>query len=115
MSPTPEQLKARKDWVAALRSGRYAQIQRKLHNEEGFCCLGVGCDLVNPNGWNEHPGMFHFGRYGCDMPDEVLEVYGISPEQHGRLMTMNDREGKTFPEIADYIESTLIAPFEVSA
>ena len=33
-------------WVEALRSGKYMQTQGTLRNGEGFCCLGVLCDIV---------------------------------------------------------------------
>lgn len=32
-------------WVAALRSGEYAQTVGYLQTEHGHCCLGVLCDL----------------------------------------------------------------------
>ena len=34
-------------WLKALRSGEYAQTNGALSNEEGFCCLGVLCDIKN--------------------------------------------------------------------
>jgi hypothetical protein len=37
------EIKAR--WVAALRSGEYQQTTGNLRTENGFCCLGVLCDL----------------------------------------------------------------------
>jgi len=33
-------------WVAALRSGEYQQGRNFLRTDEGFCCLGVLCDLA---------------------------------------------------------------------
>lgn len=33
-------------WIPALRSGEYNQTQTRLHDENGYCCLGVACDLV---------------------------------------------------------------------
>lgn len=51
-------------WVAALRSGEYAQTQGRLgeKNLEGgnaFCCLGVLCDLYREEygtlAWKEPP------------------------------------------------------------
>jgi hypothetical protein len=33
-------------WVAALRSGEYAQCQDLLNDGKGFCCLGVACDVA---------------------------------------------------------------------
>lgn len=32
-------------WLKALRSGEYKQTIRFLHTKEGFCCLGVLCDI----------------------------------------------------------------------
>lgn len=41
-----------KSWIEALRSGKYKQSKGCLHtytgeadDEEGFCCLGVACDV----------------------------------------------------------------------
>lgn len=34
-------------WIAALRSGEYEQGKNKLRGSEGFCCLGVLCDLYS--------------------------------------------------------------------
>lgn len=35
-------------WIEALRSGKYQQSRKYLHDENGFCCLGVLCDLREP-------------------------------------------------------------------
>jgi hypothetical protein len=40
-----------KKWVKALRSGKYNQTQSVLHDNDGFCCLGVACDIKDPDGW----------------------------------------------------------------
>jgi len=32
-------------WLAALRSGNYAQTRGALRRTDGFCCLGVLCDV----------------------------------------------------------------------
>ena len=32
-------------WIDALRSGEYTQAQSKLYSGDGFCCLGVLCDI----------------------------------------------------------------------
>lgn len=32
-------------WLSALRSGEYPQTRYTLRNENGFCCLGVLCDV----------------------------------------------------------------------
>lgn len=37
-------------WVEALRSGEYAQAQTRLVTSDGYCCLGVLCDLAVKSG-----------------------------------------------------------------
>lgn len=39
-------------WVHALESGEYQQGKGFLHpTPDTYCCLGVMCDLADPNGW----------------------------------------------------------------
>ena len=43
-----------KRWIAALRSGEYAQGKGYLRtHDDTFCCLGVLCDVVDPSKWKE--------------------------------------------------------------
>lgn len=100
-------------WTAALRSGKYQQAKRYLHTDGGYCCLGVLCDLIDPTGWREGPNKrvsdFEYGgdsRYQ-NPPAKVVEQAGIDWTAVNRLMDMNDDEGKSFVQIADYIEATL--------
>ena len=37
-------------WVAALRSGEYEQAFNYLRTDDGFCCLGVLCELAVQDG-----------------------------------------------------------------
>jgi hypothetical protein len=102
-------------WVAALRSGAYKQGQKQLRREgDFFCCLGVLCDLVSPNGWlpgyyDSDQGGAYFGYgYGANtnssMPsDAMLADVDLPGVIASDLATMND-EGNTFAVIADYIE-----------
>lgn len=39
------QAEVKAKWVAALRSGEYAQGRSQLRADDRFCCLGVLCDL----------------------------------------------------------------------
>ena len=41
-----------KKWVAALRSGKYEQAKGWLREGDKFCCLGVACDLFDPDEWH---------------------------------------------------------------
>ena len=36
----------RERWIEALRSGKYEQTQNNLRDVNGYCCLGVLCDVI---------------------------------------------------------------------
>lgn len=91
-------------WVEALRSGRYKQEKGALlvqaSGGAGYCCMGVLCEIVD--------GLPPFK--GQVFPTETtwktcggLELMGLE----NTLSLMNDQEGKTFPEIAQWIEENL--------
>lgn len=38
-------------WIVALKSGKYQQSCSSLHDEKGFCCLGVLYDVIDSSRW----------------------------------------------------------------
>ena len=104
-------------WVRALRSGQYEQTKGILHNNQGYCCLGVLCDLYAKEHdveWQEpHEDNSFYTMNGCGstLPDVVVEwadVEDTSPDVtfKGRVISLanlND-SGKTFDQIAQVIE-----------
>lgn len=101
-------------WVEALRSGEYPQCQGMLHSKDGgYCCLGVAAtvagykidrhrdEVVRPNGSIDE------SSYGA------LEDFGLLSSVRGPLIEMNDR-GKSFAEIADYIEANISSDAEAA-
>lgn len=117
-----QDIKAR--WVAALRSGEYAQTQMALKDSAGHCCLGVLCDLfakeagikrwsadtlsdrvegacLHHTGDGELPGARVVIWSGLD-PDIKVTINGDCRPLFGH----ND-DGRTFAEIADAIEAQL--------
>lgn len=104
-------------WLNALRSGEYQQTRGFLRTSEGFCCLGVLCDLYakeTGTEWGEYQGKFKNSSFLGEiatLPPKVIKWSGIvqaNPyfENVGSLVSLND-EGKEFPEIADVIEEYL--------
>ena len=116
-------------WVAALRSGEYKQTKGYLHNEEGYCCLGVLANLwAKEKGleWKNSDGVYAMD--GCEMqlPSGVVNWAGLptddpyvnTPEGMNsetgdlvRLIELNDGgtldfTSLTFAQIADIIENT---------
>jgi hypothetical protein len=43
-SKVPSEIKEK--WLFALKSGNYKQIQERLSSPEGYCCLGVLCEVL---------------------------------------------------------------------
>ena len=104
-------------WVSALRSGDYQQTKYYLHTGDGFCCLGVLCDLYGKEHnveWNlaNNGNNYEFQDRPSCPPFSVTEWAGIvssNPYICSRSFTLaelNDN-GSTFNEIADLIEEHL--------
>lgn len=96
----------RQKWIDALKSGRYKQGKSALKNKHGgYCCLGVACDIVDPNGW-KCGGFWRYGEmmYMTSPPEDVRRMIGITLSTQGQLILMNDFDGKSFFEIAEYLE-----------
>lgn len=104
-------------WLSALRSGDYQQTQLKLHTDDGFCCLGVLCDLYGKEHnveWNlvedEDHNYYMFQDKKACLPPSVVEWAGVESRNpvicETPLAELND-DGSTFNEIADLIEKHL--------
>lgn len=106
-------------WVAALRSGQYKQGQGALckinGKERRFCCLGVLCDLGKSKSWVPSPlaedgQMLAFHQDGrgwvASLPSRIAKQINLNGDEHAILVQMND-SGKSFKEIADWIEENL--------
>ncbi len=95
-------------WVTALRSGKYLQTQGSLYKENKYCCLGVLCEVMGlPRDWEDgsyyyYSTQYHWERSDTSVPEPVLPM-----EEQNRLIRLNDEEGCTFSEIADWIEANL--------
>lgn len=114
--------KWKKRWVKALRSGKYKQDTGQLKSNEGFCCLGVLCDVVSKypksgGGGSWIDGDFKFGNdsNGGVVPRTVRAVVGLTegnPEvaSGGKKLSLsmwNDERGFTFEQIANIVEREL--------
>lgn len=76
-------------WVAALRSGAYRQIFDHVIGGTPWdrCAVGVLTSLPSTTGYPS--------------------TYFLTDKELSKVLDMNDRERKTFAEIADYVEANL--------
>jgi hypothetical protein len=109
-------------WIDALRSGWYDQGSEKLRSVQGYCCLGVLCDLYTQEtkmvGWefrgldeNTHQttDYWYFDGESEFLPESVKEWAGL-PVANPNVrvdVTENDDEDDWFynDEIANLNDS----------
>lgn len=96
--------------VEALRSGDYEQCEKTLHDGKDFCCLGVLCDLKEDTEWiaTSFPKRFavnHKSGNTAFLPSHIIQWAGTSDHVNSTLSVLNDIKGKSFNEIADYVEA----------
>jgi hypothetical protein len=109
--------------VEALLSGNYKQCKGHLRQNDGFCCLGVACDVARKHGnlrntrWHVcglKSGIYTFSGSTTFLPPKVAEWLGtdcIDPcviygGQVKRLSALND-DGVPFNMIAGLIINQL--------
>lgn len=96
----------KQEWIDKLRGGKYKQGVLALCDDwRKHCCLGVLCRVLKIKNITSGVGSGNVGiiEHAYNSIDEV-----IGPDNARTLMIMNDTEGKTFPEIADWIETNII-------
>lgn len=112
------ELKAK--WLTALRSGEYQQTQGRLYRPNpvlmsdleptpypsGYCCLGVLALCAGKTVEDMSRSVNHnLMDVGMGKWDEGS--VGIDPDAEDYLTDMNDKEQKSFAEIADWVEANL--------
>lgn len=111
MKLTQEQVKNRKRWVKALRSGKYTQERGYLRIGRGYCCLGVLCDIQNKGKWSlssdqfEEVPVYEFSGTGVYSPSRAISksVNVYLKDGYMTFDVLNDDYGMSFDEIADVI------------
>lgn len=92
-------------WVTALRSGEYGQTTRLLTDfNDNYCCLGVLCKTLNVS--DEDIGYNNKSCIAFGQGSIVGIPKGLDEGLHKILTEMND-SGKSFSEIADWIEENV--------
>lgn len=68
-------------WLDALRGGKYPQTRAVLRRPDevgnGFCCLGVLCDISGEGGWDMENALSHEGIGYITRADGIIRE-GIS-------------------------------------
>ena len=112
-------------WLEALRSGKYQQAINQLRKDDGYCCLGVLCELhrkEHNKQWtkNKRTDALEYCEEASDLPEAVMEWAGLDESNPTVTVTLTETEcenesslayqndqGMPFEEIADLIEQQL--------
>ena len=109
----------KRKWVAALRSGKYAQGQGFLKDEDGgYCCLGVLCSIfakekskLGVKFIGESDGTWSFMGSGATLPVVVADWAGLDNVDPTigpvTAVGLNDDQYRSFRYIARMIEKYL--------
>lgn len=100
-------------WVEALRSGEFEQTDDSLQDRDGFCCLGVLCEIhpaiVQSKRSDLEEGIYYKMYGGNNESDTQLPTIKVLTQNtQFKLMQLNDA-GESFSKIADYIEKNIKA------
>lgn len=107
----------KKEWVKRLRSGKYTQSESFLRTTEGYCCLGVLCDIYEEEQestkWKEYGGEYYLHGEFETLPDEVQKWAELDsespkvnmPNGNKKVLALLNDSGVPFSAIADYIEA----------
>lgn len=104
---TPERVKRITRWVNALLSGEYKRGEgvlryTNLAGEKEHCCLGVACDLEQPNSWGAlkekgdghslggHTGNDSTGGGEFYLSARGLRLFGLTDNGQHTLAKIND-------------------------
>lgn len=106
------------EWLDALESGKYKQGKSKLKYTDGegkcnFCCLGVGCELLNIENKCGLDGTFVFEEdYVFLPPGKLTNALKLNDSTGALINNSNDTysfslsyindTGKSFKEIAKF-------------
>jgi len=125
----PINKRAMKQWIKALRSGKYKQGSGRLvrlvqRGGEEYCCMGVACEIFMTTKKGKSVLKKDSGRYiyGADresygMPVCVSKWLGLDRGEHSddvktkhtdSIVNWNDNLNMTFNQIADELELTFL-------
>jgi hypothetical protein len=82
----------KKQWVDALRSGKYKQtrgaLRRDHHGTPGYCCIGVLCEVTKQGEWSQSgksdrlQGIYGYSTQATD--DEICNWEGRGFTEDGK-------------------------------
>lgn len=95
-----EQAAHRQQWIEALLSGLYTQTSGTLHDEGGYCCLGVATEISGLADWRKEEGE-HGQVYAAHLDESGEVEVGVLPQLVRDWLGLETAEGSYVPDDAD--------------
>ena len=123
VKPMDQEIK--QQWVDTLRFGNYPQTFNRLQDDNGYCCLGVLCELAVKAGIipapvyaadDDTPGtkVWHYDDdFTAALPYRVSQWAGLDIDNpvldldNGTTAIICNDRGQSFSDIADLIQKNL--------
>lgn len=86
-------------WIKELRNGKYNQTKYQLKDDNGYCCLGVLCDISNLDKFDDNNFYLKRNRW---LPDKVIKFAHLK-SANGKLNNLNTYLSSLNDGIADEI------------
>jgi hypothetical protein len=94
-------------WLEKLQDGSYEKGRHQLRNlDNTYCCLGVACDILDPNGWKKLEHYWKHSREITSMSTTLSRKIGLTIAEQGDLTDLNDNN-ETWGPVIDYIRENL--------
>lgn len=99
-------------WVERLRSGNIVKTTGTLRDGSRRCALGVLADVAVERDLLELSGNYSYtDKSGfasrSTIPKGAAKRLGLTPTELDAIVKLNDSNGLSFDEIADYVENNL--------
>lgn len=97
-------------WIEALESGKYRQTKKALHNTDGFCCLGVECEIsgVYKERVSESGHGYYGGQLSLHPTLQVAKLNLFGGEIRLSLVQLNDLFNFSFYDIAQMLKHFVV-------
>lgn len=74
------------EWTTALCSGKYERAKAALRDKNGYCPMGILCDLSQLDTWKEVDNNFYYLGKSKYLPEKVCEWAGITNNEKRNLI-----------------------------
>ena len=94
------------EWVEALESGKFKQGTSHLRQGDEYCCLGVGCEVLNMRAkLFQATNHYAYRNQTCYLPTYAKKKLSLTSVAGSLVDEDNNISGKSLTELNDHMVS----------